>query len=80
MATPIFAPRSQESSIVAEGRVLDAVAARDLRGTIDQIADSLGLSASHLRAAISALGAIGWVQATYDGDGHLWLCLGDDLR
>ncbi len=81
MATPLFAPRPLETaSIVAEGRVLDAVAARDLRGTIEQIADSLGISASHLRAAISSLGEIGWVEATYQGDDQLWLCLGDDLR
>jgi DNA-binding IclR family transcriptional regulator len=65
---------------VAEGRVLDAVAARDLRGSIEQIADALGISASHLRAAVSSLGEIGWVEATYHGDDQIWLCLGDDLR
>jgi hypothetical protein len=81
MATPLFPPRSHESSsIVAEGRVLDAVAARDLRGTVDQIAEGLGISASHLRAAITSLGEIGWVEATYHGEDQLWLCLGDDLR
>ena len=81
MTTPIFTPRPHEpATIVAEGRVLDAVATRDLRGTVDQIAAGLGISASHLRAAISAHGEIGWVEATYPGDDQLWLCLGNDLR
>jgi hypothetical protein len=80
-ATPLVPPPAHESSaIVAEGRVLDAVAARDLRGSIEQIADALGISASHLRAAVSSLGEIGWVEATYHGDDQIWLCLGDDLR
>ena len=30
--------------VIAEGRVLDAVAGRDLRGTLDDIAETLGIS------------------------------------
>jgi len=80
MASPLPPPSVEPSSIIAEGRILDAVVARDLHGTVDQLADGLGISASQLRAAISALGAIGWVEATFHGDGQVWLCLGDDLR
>jgi len=81
MTSPRFPiPTPEPGAIVAEGRVLDAVAARDLRGTVDQIADRLGISASHLQGAISQLGAIGWVETTYHSDGQVWLCLGNDLR
>ena len=81
MTSPLLPSQAPETSaIVAEGRVLDAVAARDLRGTVDQIADRLGISASHLRAAISELAAIGWVETTYQTDGQIRLCLGTDLR
>jgi hypothetical protein len=81
MTTPLFpSPSPEPATIVAEGRVLDAVATHDLRGTVDQIADRLSISPGNLRAAISALGAIGWIETTYQSDGQIWLCLADDLR
>jgi hypothetical protein len=81
MTTSLFpSPSREPATIVAEGRVLDALTMRDLRGTVDQIADRLGISAGNLRAAISELGAIGWVEITYQSDGQLRLCLGHDLR
>jgi hypothetical protein len=47
--------------VIAEGRVLDAVARRDLAGTLDEIADALGVTYTELRAAIDELVAIGWL-------------------
>jgi hypothetical protein len=47
--------------VVAEGRVFDAVARRDLAGTLDEIADALGITYTELRAAIDELVSIGWV-------------------
>jgi hypothetical protein len=47
--------------VIAEGRVLDAVARRDLAGTLDEIADALGITYTELRAAIDELVAIGWL-------------------
>lgn len=47
--------------VIAEGRVFDAVARRDLAGTLDEIADALGITHAELRAAIDELVRIGWV-------------------
>ena len=65
--------------VIAEGRVLDAVAGRDLRGTLDDIAESLGISYSDLRAAIDELTKIGWVNLELLGEG-LVLSLPEDAR
>lgn len=65
--------------VIAEGRVLDAVAGRDLRGTLDDIADALDLSYDDLRAAIDALTAIGWVTLELLGEA-LVLRLPEDAR
>jgi len=70
----------ESATIVAEGRVLDAVAAQDLRGTVEQIAEALGVSVGQLRTAVTELSSIGWVEATYQRDGGLVLCLPGDLR
>jgi len=80
MSPEIPAVPMEPEAIVAEGRVLDAVAAHDLRGTVEQLADVLGVSARQFRDAVSALSSIGWVEATYQGDGGLVLCLPGDLR
>ena len=47
--------------VIAEGRVFDAVARRDLSGTLDEIADGLGITHGELRVAIDELVSIGWV-------------------
>jgi hypothetical protein len=65
--------------VIAEGRVLDAVAGRDLRGTLDDIADALDVSYNDLRAAIDALTAIGWVTLELLSEG-LVLRLPEDAR
>jgi predicted ArsR family transcriptional regulator len=65
--------------VIAEGRVLDAVAGRDLRGTLDDIADALGVSYNDLRAAIDELTAIGWVTLELMGEA-LVLSLPEDAR
>ena len=65
--------------VIAEGRVLDAVAGRDLRGTLDDIAEALGISHSDLRAAIDELVKIGWVSLELLSEG-LVLSLPEDAR
>ncbi|GEM_PF-5115021 len=65
--------------VIVEGRVLDAVAGRDLRGTLDDIADALGVSYNDLRAAIDQLTAIGWVTLELLGEA-LVLSLPEDAR
>ena len=65
--------------VIAEGRVLDAVAGRDIRGTLDDIADALGVSYNDLRAAIDELTAIGWVTLELLGEA-LVLSLPEDAR
>lgn len=47
--------------VIAQGRVLDAVTRRDLAGTLDDIADGLGITYAELRSAIDELVSIGWV-------------------
>ena len=63
MPTPLTDISNQTplGPVIAEGRVLDAVARRDLAGTLDDIADLLGVSYGELRAAIDELVSIGWV-------------------
>jgi hypothetical protein len=65
--------------VIAEGRVLDAVAGRDLRGTLDDIADALGISYGDLRAAIDELVKIRWVSLELLTEG-LVLSLAEDAR
>jgi hypothetical protein len=65
--------------VIAEGRVLDAVAGRDLRGTLDDIADTLGISHSDLRAAIDELVKIRWISLELLTSG-LVLSLAEDAR
>ena len=71
--------RSPLGPVIAEGRVLDAVAGRDLRGTLDDIAEGLGISYSDLRAAIDELVRIGWVTLELLAEG-LVLSLPEDAR
>lgn len=66
--------------IIAEGRVLDAVAGRDLRGTLDDIADALGISYGDLRTALDELISIGWVTLDLHFDGMIVLSLPEDAR
>jgi hypothetical protein len=63
--------------VVAEGRVLDAVAGTDLHGTLDDIAETLGVSYADLRAAIDVLVGIKWVDVELLAEG-LVLRLPDD--
>jgi hypothetical protein len=65
--------------VIAEGRVLDAVAGRDLRGTLDDIAETLGISYSDLRSAIDELVKIRWVSLELLTEG-LVLSLAEDAR
>jgi predicted ArsR family transcriptional regulator len=65
--------------VIAEGRVLDAVVGRDLRGTLEDIAEALGITYNDLRAAIDELTAIGWVTLELLGEA-LVLSLPEDAR
>jgi hypothetical protein len=65
--------------VIAEGRVLDAVAGRDLSGTLDDIADTLGISHGDLRSAIDSLVRIGWVTLDLLPEGMV-LSLPEDAR
>ncbi len=65
--------------VIAEGRVFDAVARRDLAGTLDEIADALGITYAELRAAIDELTRIGWVSLELFAD-NLTLSLPEDAR
>ena len=66
-------------SVIAEGRVLDAVARRDLAGTLDEIADALGITHDELRLAIDELVSIGWVSLELLAE-QLVLSLPEDAR
>jgi hypothetical protein len=66
--------------IIAEGRVLDAVAGDDLCGTLDDIADALGISYSDLRCALDELVGIGWVTLDLHSEGRIVLSLPEDAR
>lgn len=65
--------------VIAEGRILDAVAGTDLHGTLDDIAETLGLSYADLRAAIDVLVEIQWVDVELLAEG-LVLRLPEDAR
>jgi len=65
--------------VIAEGRVLDAVARRDLAGTLDEIADALGITYTELRFAIDELVSIGWVTLELLAE-KLVLSLAEDAR
>jgi len=65
--------------VIAEGRVFDAVARRDLAGTLEEIADSLGISYCELRSAIDELVKIGWVTLDLLAE-QLVLSLPEDAR
>jgi DNA-binding MarR family transcriptional regulator len=65
--------------VIAEGRVLDAVAGRDLRGTLDDIAETLGITHGDLRSAIDELVKIGWVSLELATE-SLILSLPEDAR
>jgi DNA-binding MarR family transcriptional regulator len=81
MPSPLkdFSIKAPLGPVIAEGRVLDAVAGRDIRGTLDDIADSLGISYSDLRSAIDELTKIGWISLELLGEG-LVLSLPEDAR
>jgi len=81
MPSPIkdFSAHPAAGSVIAEGRVLDAVARRDLAGTLDEIADALDMSYAELCAAIDQLTAIGWVSLELLAD-TLVLSLPEDAR
>jgi hypothetical protein len=79
-AVQLALPPTEPTAIVAEGRVLDAVAASVLRGTVDEIARKLGLSVGSFRAAVTELSSIGWVEVTKLSDGALSLDLPGDAR
>jgi hypothetical protein len=81
MLTPYsdFSNQTPLGPVIAEGRVLDAVARRDLAGTIDEIADGLGLSYGEVRSAIDELVSIGWVTLDLSAE-CLVLSLPEDAR
>lgn len=66
--------------IIAEGRVLDAVAGSDLSGTLDDIADALGITYNDLRTALDELVSIGWVTLDLHTEGRILLSLPEDAR
>jgi len=76
---PEIAIQTPLGPIIVEGRVLDTVADHDVRGTLDDIADSLGISYGDLRAAIDELVKIGWVDVEVLAEG-LVLTLPEDAR
>jgi len=63
MPTPVTDISAQSAAVpvIAQGRVLDAVTRRDLAGTLDDIADGLGITYADLRSAIDELVSIGWI-------------------
>jgi DNA-binding IclR family transcriptional regulator len=81
MPSPLtdISARATAGSVIAEGRVLDAVARRDLAGTIDEIADALGIVHAELRPAIDELVSIGWVSLELMAE-KLVLSLPEDAR
>jgi hypothetical protein len=75
----VRSPHTPLGPVIAEGLVLDAVAGRDLHGTFDDIADSLGITYDDLRTAIDALARIRWVTVELLAEG-LVLRLPEDAR
>lgn len=66
--------------LIAEGRILDVVAAGDLRGTADEIATSLGITTPDLHVAIDELTRIAWVVVERVSDRELLVRLAEDAR
>jgi DNA-binding MarR family transcriptional regulator len=77
---PDFSVQIPLGPIIAEGRVLDAVAGSDLCGTLDDIADALGITYNDLRTALDELVAIGWVTLDLHTEGRILLSLPEDAR
>ena len=78
--SPEFSVQIPLGPIIAEGRVLDAVAGHDLSGTLDDIADALGISYSDLRSALDEFIGIGWVTLDLYAEGRIILSLPEDAR
>jgi hypothetical protein len=78
--SPDFSVQIPLGPIIAEGRVLDAVAGGDLCGTLDDIADALGITYSDLRSALDELVGIGWVTLDLHAEGRILLSLPEDAR
>jgi hypothetical protein len=78
-ASPEILAQPPLGPVIAEGRVLDAVAGCDLTGTLDELADALGVSYSDLRTAIDELAAIRWITVDVLPEG-LILSLPEDAR
>jgi hypothetical protein len=81
MPSPLtdIAARTAAGSVIAEGRVFDAVARCDLAGTLDEIADDLRITHAELRPAIDELVSIGWVSLELLAE-TLVLSLPEDAR
>jgi hypothetical protein len=77
---PDFSVQIPLGPIIAEGRVLDAVAGSDLCGTLDDIADALGITYNDLRSALDELIGIGWVTLDLHTEGRILLSLPEDAR
>ncbi len=80
LSSPDFSAQTPLGPVIAEGRVLDAVAGCDLSGTLDEIADALRISFDELRAAIDTLVKIGWVSLELHVEGLVVLSLPEDAR
>ncbi|MGE3267330.1 MAG: hypothetical protein AB7P40_01190 [Chloroflexota bacterium] len=79
-SSPDFPVQIPLGPIIAEGRILDAVVGNDLSGTLDEIADDLGISYSDLRTAIDELVGIGWLTLELHAEGLIVLSLPEDAR
>jgi len=81
MITPLmdYSMQAPLGPVIAEGRVLDAVAGHDLNGTLDDIAETLGITHGDLRSAIDELVKIGWVSLELTTE-SLVLSLPEDAR
>jgi len=77
LPTEIFTPRLAPvdlGCLVAQGRVLDAVAdGGTLSGTLQEVACSLGVSVGDLRVAVDELGQVGWLALERDADDQIRL-------
>ncbi len=78
--SPDFSVQIPLGPVIAEGRVLDAVAGSDLCGTLDDIADALGITYNDLRTALDELVGIGWVTLDLHTEGRILLSLPEDAR
>lgn len=79
---PVEAPSvaAELGPLIAEGRILDSVTRRDLRGSYEEIAAPLGVTVRDLQLALEELARIAWVEVERLSEQEVLVRLAEDAR